>query len=94
MDVFVNKADQFCQGVIGFRISNSHDDKQQLKSTEPHGATLSRQHYGTAAKGSSGSATKDTRVASSWDGSGNAGEHESPAALPGWFQKSRRLGAR
>lgn len=38
MDVFVNKADEFCQVVIGFRTSNSHDDKQQLKSPElpPH----------------------------------------------------------
>lgn len=34
MDVFVNKTDQFCQVVIGFRTSNSHDDKQQLKSAE------------------------------------------------------------
>lgn len=40
MDVFVNKADQFCQVVIGFRTSNSHDDKQ-LKSTElPQCVTL------------------------------------------------------
>lgn len=40
MDVFVNKADQFCQVVIGFRTSNSHDDKQQLKSPElPQRAT-------------------------------------------------------
>lgn len=34
MDVFVNKTDQFCQVVIGFRTSNSPDDKQRLKSAE------------------------------------------------------------
>lgn len=83
MDVFVNKADQFCQVVIGFRTSNSHDDKQQLKSPEPHSATPSRQHLGTAAKGSSGSAMEDTQMASSWDGPSNAGERESSAALSG-----------
>lgn len=65
MDVFVNKADQLCQVVIGFRTSNSHDDKQQLKSTElPQCAMLNGFRERDESGGSDGSATNTTAAVS------------------------------